>query len=315
VLDAKVGGKIVGYLAGPTASGKSALAVELALRAGWAVISADSMQVYRGMEIGTGAIRGEEQRGVPHHLLSCADPREEFHAARFVKEATEAARREWEENGRACLVCGGTGLWIEALRSGLFEGPSRDEALREELRLRAVKEGVEKLHGELAGVDAVAAARIHPRDEVRIVRALEVWKLTGRPISAWHADDQRRRAALGPLPPLVVLNPERAELDERINRRVDAMMEAGWLEEARALMELPVPGGSSAAKALGYPELFAYLRGEADLSATVEKIKLATRQFARGQMTWFRGRKDARLVPVGGADLDFHLSIFTDQRL
>ncbi|MBI1292554.1 tRNA (adenosine(37)-N6)-dimethylallyltransferase MiaA [bacterium] len=290
---------IVGYLAGPTASGKSALAVELALRHGWAIISADSMQVYRGMEIGTGAIAPSEQRGVPHHLLGVADPRETFHAARFVTEARAAAAMEWESRGRRSLVCGGTGLWIEALREGLFEGPGRDESLREELRARIAAEGPEALHAELALVDPAIAATIRPRDAVRIIRALEVFRLTGRPLSEWYAEDQARRAALGPLPPLVVLDWPREELDRRINARVDQMMAAGWPEEARALDALALPEHSPARKALGYPELAAVARGERALPEVVEAIKLATRQYARSQMTWFRRRRDAVLVAAG----------------
>ena len=290
---------VVGYLAGRPASGKSSLAVELARARGWAVISADSMQVYRGLTIGTGAITLDEQQGVPHHLLGVADPREPFHAARFVELARRAVEQEWAEHGRRCLVCGGTGMWIEALREGLFAGPGRDEVIRDRLRRRAETEGPEALHAELARVDAPSAATIRPRDAVRLIRALEVLELTGKPLSAWYEEDRARRAALGPLPPLVVLEWPREVLDERINRRVDQMIAAGWVEEARQLAELQLPPHSPAAKALGYAELAAVARGERELAPTVDAIKLATRQYARSQMTWFRRRRDAQHLAAG----------------
>ncbi len=284
-------GPIVGYLGGPTASGKSALAAHAARRERWAVISADSMQVYRGMPIGTAVIPEEQRHGVPHHLLEIADPREEFHAARFVREALKAAEHEWREHGRRSLVAGGTGMWIQALREGLFPGPGRDEALRAELRARLDREGPEALHAELATADPVMAEQLSPRDTVRIVRALEVYRLSGKPLSTWYEEDRQRREALGPLPPLVVLRLPKDRLRERITRRVDAMLAAGWLEEARRLKELGLPPHAPARKALGYPELFRVLDGETTLERARGEIIRAIVQFSRRQMTWFRGQR------------------------
>lgn len=284
-------------LAGPTASGKSALAIKLAKRHGFAIVSADSMQVYRGMEIGTAQPSEAERDGVPHHLLGVADPRDDFHAARFAAAAAEAIRAEAAQ-GRRTLVVGGTGLWIRALREGLFAGPGRDEAIREELRRVLGAEGPAGLHALLAKEDPAVAARLSPADHVRVVRALEVLRLTGRSIDAWQEEDRARRARLGPLAPLVVLTAERAWLHDRIERRVRLMLESGWLVEAERLLELNLPGHAPARKALGYRDLFRVLRGEATLEQVTPQIILATRQFAKRQATWFRSERSAVFAPT-----------------
>ncbi|MCC6547959.1 tRNA (adenosine(37)-N6)-dimethylallyltransferase MiaA [Candidatus Sumerlaeota bacterium] len=287
---------IIGFLAGPTASGKTALAVAIARRHGLAIISADSMQVYRGMEVGTGAATPAEQQNVPHHLLSIADTREEFHAARFVKEATAAAAIEWNVNQRRSLVVGGTGMWIQALREGLFEGPGRDNNLRARLREELLAHGPAALHARLGKVDAASATRLAPADHVRVVRALEVFELTGRPLSAWQEEDRYRRASLGPLPPLVVLDPPRELLNGRIAARIDQMLAAGWLEEARALHALNLPDHAPPRKALGYRELFRHLDGEIPLQDARNLIIIATCQFARRQRVWFKAQRDVRMI-------------------
>jgi len=284
---------IIGYLAGPTASGKSALGAEVADRHGLAVISADSMQVYRGMEVGTGAIPMEERRGVPHHLLSVAEPGEDFHAARFLAEATRVAREELESSGRRSVVVGGTGMWIQALREGLFDGPARDEALRAELRRDAGRLGAQAMHARLAAVDPATAARVPPADRVRVERALEVWLLTGEAHSAWMARDRLRREALGELPPLVVIDLPRDQLERRIARRVGAMLAAGWPAEAAHLAARNLPPHSPAAKALGYREALALHRGEMNESDAASAITQSTRQYAKRQRTWFRGQRAA----------------------
>lgn len=288
------GKALIGFLGGPTASGKSALAAAAARGEGWAIVSADSMQVYRGMRAGTGIIPEEERHGVPHHLLEIADPGEEFHAARFVTEATAAIDREWSENGRQSLVAGGTGMWIQALREGLFDGPGRSEAIRASLRQQLDAEGPDVLHADLAAVDPPMADRLSPKDTVRVIRALEVFLLSGKPLSVWYEEDRRRRESLGKLPPLVVVRIPREQLHERIARRVDSMLAAGWLEEARQLRALDLPPHSPARKALGYPELFRVLDGSLTLEEARERIILSTAQFARRQMTWFRGQKDVQ---------------------
>lgn len=293
---------IVGVLGGPTASGKSALALEIALTHGLAIISADSMQVYRGMEVGTGAVPVAERRGVPHHLIAVADPAERFHAARFAEAAREVARQEWEQYGRRSLVVGGTGMWIQALREGLFEGPGRDEAVRIELLERLRRDGLPAIRAELTRVDPVMAAQLSAGDTTRILRALEVFRISGRPLSDWHAEDQERRAALGDLLPLVVVSHPREALNRRINERVEQMIAEGWLEEARALHGMELPPDAPARKALGYRELYRVLDGELSMEEAVAEIKRATRQYARRQMTWFRGQRDVMLLesPTAG---------------
>lgn len=287
---------IIGILSGPTASGKSSLALEVALRHDLAIISADSMQVYRGMTIGTGALRPGERRGVPHHLIGIADPGEDFHAARFAGAAREAAAMEWRNHGRRSLVAGGTGLWIQALREGLFDGPGRDETLRARLRGRLAREGAEALHAELSRADPAMAEKLSPRDHVRVLRALEVFELTGKPLSVWYAEDAARRQALGSLLPLVVLNPPLEELRPRIFKRVEEMLAEGWLEEARRLHELNLPGHAPAKKALGYRDLFRVIEGKTDLESATEKIKTSTAQYARRQRTWFRSQREVHFL-------------------
>ncbi|HMX61643.1 MAG TPA: tRNA (adenosine(37)-N6)-dimethylallyltransferase MiaA [Candidatus Sumerlaeota bacterium] len=286
----------VGFLAGPTASGKSALAIELAKRHNLAIVSADSMQVYRGMAIGTGAVTAPEQQGVPHYMIGIADPRDEFHAARFVTGLRSATNHEWTEEGRRCLVVGGTGMWIQAAREGLFEGPGRNDAVRARLRDDLAAQGSAELHRRLSLVDEESARRLAPADHVRIIRALEVFELTGKPLSLWQDEDRARRAALGELPPLVVLDPPRELLNERIAVRVDAMLAAGWLEEARTLHALNLPDHAPPKKALGYRELFRVIEGEITLPQARELIITGTRQFARRQRVWFKAQRDARLV-------------------
>lgn len=291
----------VAYLAGPTASGKSALAIRVAKAHGIAIVSADSMQVYRGMAIGTAQPSDAERDGVPHHLLGVADPREEFHAARFRAEALRAIAGEAAQ-GRRCLVVGGTGLWMRALREGIFDGPGRDSALREELHALLAREGPAALHALLAREDPKTAARLSVADHVRVVRALEVVRATGRSITDWQTEDAARRNALGPLPPMIVLSPEKAALHDRIDRRVDAMLAAGWLDEARALHALALPDASPARKALGYPQLFAHLEGRLGLAEAAAEIKLRTRQFARRQRVWFQAERCAELLGAAEAE-------------
>ncbi len=284
--------KPIGFLAGPTASGKSSLAISIARNHGLAIVSADSMQVYRGMTIGTGAVTQEEANGVPHHLVGVSDPSVDFFAARFVEAAHTAINLEWREHRRRCLVVGGTGMWIQSLREGLIGGPGRDETIRERHRQIIESEGRGRLHEMLAKVDPAAAARLFPADFVRVARALEVWELTGRTMTDWLEEDRLRREALGPLPPLVVLNPPREQLFTKIDARVGQMIEAGWLDEARELHRLNLPESSPARKALGYRELFRVIDGEVSLDEAVENIRKETRKFAKRQVTWFRAQRD-----------------------
>ena len=265
---------------GPTASGKSDLALAVARRAGAEILSVDSMQVYRGMDVGTAKPSPAEREGVPHHLLDVVGPDEPFTVARFVTLA-DAVIADATRRGVPLVATGGTPLYYKALFEGLFEGPAADEATR--ARLRELPG--EELYRRLTEADPAAAARIHPNDQKRLVRALEVHELTGRPISSfqthWTAPERRHDAAW------VGLDWEREALNRRINARVRAMMAAGWLEEVRRLVEAG-PLSHTAAEATGYRELIDHLAGKLTLDEATEQIKIATRQLARRQMKWFR---------------------------
>jgi tRNA dimethylallyltransferase len=274
-------------IVGPTAAGKTALSLALAERLGAEIISADSAQVYRGMDIGSAKPAVAERARVPHWLIDVREPDEPYSAAEFAADA-EAAILDIESRGRWPLVVGGTMLYVRALVHGLSPLPPADPALRAKLAAELAARGVSALHAELAQVDPVAAARIHRNDPQRILRALEVWRLTGTPISAlqgaWRAPPRRpaRLLALSP--------PTRTVLHRRIEQRVDRMIEAGLLAEVRLLMarfgphrELP------ALRAVGYRQAWRHLLGEYDFATFRAKTIHATRQLAKRQLTWLRG--------------------------
>ena len=280
---------------GPTAAGKSEVAVRLALQLSAEVISADSVQVYRGFDVGTGKVSVEEMRGVAHHLLDVVDPHEPFSAARFVELADYAIARI-SGRGKRVVVAGGTGLYVRALLRGLFEAPPRDEQLRQEHRRLSAELGTPALHRRLVEVDPEAAARINENDLVRISRALEVFAQTGEPISRLqqaHRRAEPRYAAM-----TLGLAPPRELLRERIERRVLWMMEQGWLEEVRGLLAAG-HGESHPMGALGYRQLAAHLRGELDLEEAVRQTVRDTRRFARRQMTWFSSEPDIQWFEDG----------------
>ncbi len=287
---------IIGILAGPTASGKSALAIQIALRHRLAIISADSMQVYRGLEIGTGAVLEKDRQGVPHHLLGIVEPTEIFQAARFVQAANRIAAEEWTRNQRRSLVVGGTGMWIEALREGIFDGPGRDQTIRDRLETDWKALGPDAMHARLAQVDPSMAEKLPPGDRIRVLRALEVWELSGRTLTDWYEEDQRRRQAIAHLLPLVVITHPREDLYRRIETRVDQMIADGWIQEARMLAALDLPPGAPAAKALGYRELIQVVRGEITIEEAIPAIKQATRNYAKRQLTWFRHQRDVQIL-------------------
>ncbi len=265
---------------GPTASGKSDLALRTALRTGAEILSLDSMQVYRGMDIGTAKPTASEREAVRHHLIDVVEASEPFAVARFV-ELADAVISDAAERGVPLIATGGTPLYYKSLFEGLFEGPAADPALRE--RLRAM--GNEALYERLQAIDPAATSRIHINDTKRIIRALEVHELTGRPISDWQKEwgGEKRHEATW-----VGLSWEREALNRRINARVRAMLAAGWVEETRHLLERHGKLSSTAAEATGYAELIAYLQGQTSLADAAEQIKIATRQLARRQMKWFR---------------------------
>ena len=275
---------------GPTASGKSDLAMSLARRRGAEILSVDSMQVYRRMDIGTAKPTLAERTAVPHHLLDLVDPNESFTVARFVTMADEAIA-DAARRGVGLIATGGTPLYYKALFEGLFEGPGADPAIRQ--RLGAL--GGEALAARLAEVDPAAAARIHANDTKRLVRALEVYELTGQPISTlqreWGSGQPRHPATW------IGLDWERDALNRRINARVKAMMAAGWLAETQALLADFGRLSPTAAEATGYRELIDHLEGRQRLDDAVEQIKIATRQLARRQMKWIRRFPKVKWLP------------------
>ena len=274
-------------ISGPTASGKTRLAVELALRHGGEVVSADSMQVYRRMDIGTAKPTPEEMRGIPHHMLDVADPEEDFSVARYVELAAPCVD-DILARGKLPIVAGGTGLYLDSLLSGRTFAPfSPDGGLRARLEARFDALGGEAMLGELAAADPEAAARLHPNDHKRIVRALEVYRSTGKTISEHNRETQRLPKRYDPLYIGLTFR-DRGDLRARIDRRVDAMAAGGLLEEVRALRDRGVPREATALQAIGYKELLSWLDGETSLEAALDQVKLRSRQYAKRQLTWLR---------------------------
>ena len=280
-------------ITGPTASGKTALAVELAKRHNGEVVSADSMQIYRRMDIGTAKPTETEKQGVPHHMLDVAEPEEDFSVAWYVEMAA-ACVEDVFSRGKLPILAGGTGLYIDSLLSGrtfaAFDGSS---PIRGELEERYAREGGQALLDELAGVDPETAARLHPNDGKRIVRALEVWLTTGKTITR-HNEETRA------LPPrydalTLTLDFERREdMWDRIDRRVDWMMADGLEEEVRALLDSGVSRRCTAMQAIGYKELVPAVSGELTAAEAAAQIKLRSRQYAKRQRTWFRRNPEAK---------------------
>jgi tRNA dimethylallyltransferase len=284
------------YLTGPTASDKSVVGLELARRIGGEIISLDSMAVYRGMNIGTAKPSAAEQMPIAHHLIDIVEPWEDFSVAQYLDRAHEAVR-EIQSRGRQPLFIGGTPLYLKALLRGLFSGPAADWNLRSELAEIARQEGSAELHRRLAAADPVAAAKLHPNDTRRLIRALEVFQRTGRPIS--EHQQQFNVPPTGESPTVFVLDWPRDQLYRRIDERVDAMFAAGLVDEVRGLLAMDRQLSRTAAQAVGYREVLAHLAGKCDLASTIELVKLHTRQFAKRQLTWFRSLQECRWIPVG----------------
>ncbi len=273
-------------LVGPTASGKSALSLHLAARFGGEVVNFDSMQVYRGVEIGTGKLPAAERAGIRHHMLEAADPREFFSAGEFARRV-QLLLPEISARQSLPILAGGTGLYLRALLEGLFEGPPREESIRSRLHRLAAAGRLPRLYRWLSRVDPESGSRIMPRDRLRIIRALEVHLLTGIPLSEHFRLSRRPLAGYQAF--LIGLNPAREELYQRINRRVGRMIEDGWVEEVHSLLAAGVPRDSQAFAALGYRRIIEFLDGSISMEETVEQIQMATRRYAKRQWTWFRG--------------------------
>ena len=280
-------------ISGPTASGKTALAVELALRHSGEVVSADSMQIYRRMDIGTAKPTPAEMRGVAHHMIDVADPAEDFSVARYVEMASRCVD-DILARGKLPILAGGTGLYIDSLLSGrTFAAFSPDSPLRGELEEQLRREGGQAMLDRLSQVDPASAARLHPNDGKRIVRAFEVYLTTGKTITQHN---QETRA----LPPrydaltITLAFERREDMWERIDRRVDQMMADGLAGEVQALLDSGVPARCTAMQAIGYKEMAAALLQAGDVQAAAEEIKLRSRQYAKRQLTWFRRNREAK---------------------
>ncbi len=279
-------------LLGCTASGKSTAAMELAPRFNAEILCVDSMQVYRRMDIGTAKPTPAERAAVRHHLIDVAEPDEPFSVSRYV-ELADTAVADIQSRGKRVLVVAGTPLYLMGMMYGLFDGPSADDQFRAALRDRAAREGTPVLHAELARIDPQAAERIHPNDLKRIERGLEVFHLTGQPLSQqqvqWDAGVLRYPAAV------VGIRRTREDVSRRIKIRIDEMIEAGLVDEVRSLADQM---GEQSRQAVGYAEILAYLRDECRLGEAIERININSRQFAKHQRTWFRKFPMAKWVDV-----------------
>jgi tRNA dimethylallyltransferase len=276
-------------LTGPTGIGKTSTAIDLARRFGMEIVGADSVQVYRYMDIGSAKPTAEERASVRHHLIDVADPDEPFDAARY-RELASRAIASIHERGKRVLVAGGTGLYIKALLKGLFKAPPVSEEIRSRIKEAAARDGSEALHRRLKEVDPEAASRIHPNDAYRITRALEVYEQTGRPISFFQRE---HRFSSGPYRSIMIgLTVNRAILYERINRRVDMMMEQGLVDEVKKLLSMGYGFHLKSMQSIGYRHIGEFLAGRVALDETVEQLKQDTRNFSKRQYTWFRAQQE-----------------------
>lgn len=289
MVDALGGEHPLLVIVGPTAAGKSALALALAERLDGEIINCDSVQLYRGFNIGTGKTPPEERRGIPHHLIDTLAPEQVFTAGDYRREALRVLA-ELRGRGKWPIIVGGTGLYLRALLTGLFDGPARSEELRGRLSTLAERRGREFLHRLLKRLDRKAATRIHPRDKPKVIRAIEVRLLAGQPMSVIL---ERGRVGLRGFRVFKVgLCPDRKQLTQRINARVERMFAAGLLEETRAMLNRPDSARIKPLGALGYRQACAVLGGDLGLEEAIQQVQAATRQYAKRQMTWFRREAD-----------------------
>lgn len=282
--------KLLIILTGPTAVGKTKASIGLAKAVDGEIISADSMQVYRHMDIGSAKIKPEEMEGIPHHLIDVLEPDDEFHVVKFQQLAKKAMREIWER-GHIPIVTGGTGFYIQALLYDIdFDENEKEDACRKELEAYAKEHGAEALHEKLAFVDPASAEMIHPNNIKRVIRALEFYEQTGKRISE-HNETQRQRESPYAFA-YFVLTDDRAHLYERINRRVDQMIEEGLVNEVQALKDKGYTKQLVSMQGLGYKEILDYLDGNCTLEEAIYTIKRDTRHFAKRQLTWFKRERD-----------------------
>lgn len=272
---------------GPTATGKTALSVELAKKLGGEIVSADSMQIYRGMDIGTAKVTKAEMQNIPHHMIDIADPSEDYSVSRYVEEA-DAAVRGILSRGRLPIVAGGTNLYIDSLIAGIdFAEKAEDAALRESLNKQYDDMGGEAMLEHLRGFDPERAAKLHPADKRRIVRAVEIYILTGETITR-HDEETKKRPKRYDAVKIALTFADRAVLYDRINARVDKMVSDGLFDEVKGLLDSGLSPESTSMQAIGYKEPAAYFRGEMSKDEAVELIKLSSRRYAKRQLTWLR---------------------------
>ncbi len=285
------------FLTGPTAVGKTAVSLALAERIGAEVVSMDSMAIYRGMDIGTAKPTPGERRQAPHHLIDQVEPHEDFSLAQYL-DAAHAVAADIRGRGRQVLFAGGTPLYLKGLLRGIFQGPPADWEFRHAIMAEAAANSPDWLHAHLRAVDPTAADRLHSNDKRRLVRALEVFHLTGRPIS--ELQQQFDRATPADACQVFVLDRPKAELHARIDRRVDAMFAEGLVEEVERLLARGHALSKTARKAVGYGEVIDYLEGRHDLATAIELVKTHSRQLAKRQATWFRSLSECRFISLEG---------------
>jgi tRNA dimethylallyltransferase len=295
-------------IVGPTASGKSEIAIELALKIGGEIINCDSVQIYKEIEIATAKVSNEEMRGVPHHLIDYVAPDVNYTAADWAKDAAEKIA-EIEARGNIPILAGGTGFYLRALREPFFESPKTDQSLREKLERIRKRKGAEHLYKILQKLDAVSAAKLYPRDYVRVSRALEIYFQTGKSISEF----QPNRAAPPEFASRIIvfaLNPPRPILYEKINRRAEQHFANGLVEEVKRLREKGLRDDTNALGAHGYRRVCEYLRGERTLESAIELSKQDVRNYAKRQMSWFRREKNVIWIEGFGSEPETQQKLF-----
>lgn len=278
-------------IAGPTGVGKTATSIELAKHLDGEIISADSMQIYRGMDIGTAKVTEKEMQGVTHHMIDIAEPTENFSVYRYVSMCKDAVSDILSRN-KLPIIAGGTGLYIDSFLSDIdFTEVTSDEAYRTELEHTALEKGNEYVHNMLRIADPVSAQNIHPNNLKRVIRALEYYKITGTTISSHNEKSQKKESPYNCC--YICLTRDREELYERIDKRVDIMLENGLVDEVKKLLDSGCTSEHTSMQALGYKEIIAYLTGDTDFEEAVEILKRDSRRYAKRQLTWFRRREDA----------------------
>jgi tRNA dimethylallyltransferase len=292
-------GKKLLIIAGPTAVGKTEISVKLAKELNGEIISTDSMQIYKYMDIGSAKISKEEMEGIPHHLIDIIDPKVQFSVSEYKQKCLEVME-EIYSRGKLPILVGGTGLYIDSVTCNMsFTESEKDEEYRSYLWNLAEKEGNDKLHSMLKDIDNESYNSIHPNNRKRVIRALEVYKLTGKPFSSFKEDNRKYDVPYNIF--YYVLNMDRAKLYERINKRVDIMMKKGLIEEVKKLMNMGLTSNMQSMQGIGYKEIMYYLNGDISLEQAEEMIKQGTRNYAKRQLTWFR--KDPRAVFIDKDDL------------